>query len=473
MLQEDFGLLRNILERKHPSLYWYNTKTQMDVHFDSLYKAIGDSMTELQFGWQILAPLTQKIRCGHTTFSMSKGWAKYVRNRQIPAFPLLVKTWGDTMVVTANLLRNDSLVPRGSLITSINGLSVPDMQQKMFTYLPTDGYANSVNYFRLSNNLPYFHRNIFGLYKNYRVQYQDSIGQPHSVMLPMWMPKLDTAKKTVRKKPTTAPVLSRKERHKQYRESMRSLVIDSALHTATLTLHTFSTGNGRRLRRFIKQSFKSLSQSNTPNLIIDLRQNGGGEISMYALLTRYIRRTPFRVADSAFAAARTLRPYGRYITKRLVHNSGMLLLNRKRADGKFHLRFYEKHFYKPKKRHHYNGNVYVLTAGPTFSASALFCHALKGQANVTLAGEETGGGWHGNSGIMIPDIILPHTRLRVRLPLYRLVQYQAPAFDGRGVQPDVLIMPTTAGVRSNLDRKMLIVKEMIRQQQNTKKKAGE
>jgi hypothetical protein len=466
LLQEDFGLLRNILEKKHPSLYWYTPKIQMDAHFDSLNQAIGDSMTELQFGWQILAPLTQKIRCGHTTFSMSKGWGKYIRNRYIPSFPLLVKTWGDSMIVTENLLPGDSLVPKGSIINSINGLTVTELQNKMFAYLPTDGYANSVNYFRLSSNFPYFHRNIFGLYKNYRVQYQDSNGHTQRVLMPMWMPKIDSTKKADRKKisPTAKP--SRKENKERYRQSMRSLHIDSN-QIATLTLHTFSTGNGRKLRHFIKSSFKTLAQKNISQLIIDLRQNGGGQISMYALLTKYIRHTSFKVADSAFAPARSLSPYGRYITKRLVHNSGMLVLNRKGADGQFHLRFYEKHFYHPKKRHHYNGNVYVLTAGPTFSASALFCHAVKGQANVTIAGEETGGGWHGNSGVMIPDIVLPHTRLRVRLPLYRLVQYNAPPFTGTGVLPDWPIPPTTAGVRTNTDRKMLLVKQHIIQQQNS------
>ena len=71
-LQQDYTLLRNILEKKHPSLYWYTSKDSMDYFFDEGYKAINDSMTELQFGWKILAPLTSTIHCGHTSFSMSK-----------------------------------------------------------------------------------------------------------------------------------------------------------------------------------------------------------------------------------------------------------------------------------------------------------------------------------------------------------------------------------------------------------------
>src|SRR5215211_2168035 len=74
-LQQDFALLRNILENKHPSLYWYTPKDSMDNYFKQGYESIQDSMTELQFGWKIIAPLTNKIHCGHTSFSMSNHWS--------------------------------------------------------------------------------------------------------------------------------------------------------------------------------------------------------------------------------------------------------------------------------------------------------------------------------------------------------------------------------------------------------------
>ncbi len=139
----------------------------------------------------------------------------------------------------------------------------------------------------------------------------------------------------------------------------------------------------------------------------------------------------------------------------------MFLLTRKKKDNRYHFRFWEKRIIKPGKKNHFNGNVYVLTNGLTFSASTLFCNAVKGQSNVTLVGEETGGGWHGNSGIMIPDIILPETKLKVRLPFFRLVQYDHVPKNGTGVIPDILVNPTVKDVRSNVDRKMEVVKEMI------------
>src|SRR5688500_4797867 len=109
-LQKDYTLLRNILEAKHPALYWYTPQDSMNYFFDSLESSISDSMTELQFGWKILAPLTQKIHCGHTSFGMSRQWSKFIRDRRIPSFPLHMKAWNDTMVVTMNLNRKDSVI---------------------------------------------------------------------------------------------------------------------------------------------------------------------------------------------------------------------------------------------------------------------------------------------------------------------------------------------------------------------------
>jgi hypothetical protein len=80
-LQQDFSLLRNILEQKHPSLYWYTPKDSMDMYFDKYYNNIKDSMTEQQFGWKIVAPLTDKTHCGHNSFSRCKGFNNWVEGK--------------------------------------------------------------------------------------------------------------------------------------------------------------------------------------------------------------------------------------------------------------------------------------------------------------------------------------------------------------------------------------------------------
>ena len=191
-LQNDFSLLRNILEKKHPSLYWYTSKDSMNHYFDEGYKSIRDSMTELQFGWKVVAPLTNKIHCGHTSFSMSNGWNHFIRNKRIPSFPLYLKIWNDTMVVTANLNKKDSIVKKGMLITAVNGIRNNELIKEMLGFLVEDGYEENVNFIRLSTSFPYFHRNIFGIYNRYSVNYIDSSGNERKAILPLYNVAADT-----------------------------------------------------------------------------------------------------------------------------------------------------------------------------------------------------------------------------------------------------------------------------------------
>lgn len=458
-LQDDYTLLRNILEKKHPSLYWYTPKDSMDYYFEEGYKNIPDSLTELQFGWKILAPLLSKIHCGHTSFSMSKGWNKFIKNKRIPSFPLLLKVWKDTMVVIANLNRKDSVLKKGMLITSINGMRNAEIIKKIFGYLPEDGYEDNVNYVRLSTSFPYFHRNVFGIFKTYSVGYIDSLGKERKTYLSLGNIAADTLNKI-----KNFPVVKQKHfTRKERLENIRSLKIDSG--TAFITLNSFASGN---LKTFFRISFKKIRKNKTKNVVIDLRANGGGDISNYVSLTKYIRSNSFKVADTAASITKNFGAYTKYIKSGFFNNLGLLFFTKKGADGRYHFGYWENHTIKPKQKNHFSGEAYVLTNGLTFSASSLFCNAVKGQNNVTLVGENTGGGWYGNSGIMIPDITLPNTKLRIRLPMFRLVQYQRIAEKGTGVVPDIYVGPTIEASRKDIDRKMEAVKELIKEKNKIK-----
>ncbi len=451
-LQKDYTLLRNILEEKHPSLYWFTPKDSMDLYFDRGYATIADSMTELQFGWTVLAPLTSAIRCGHTSFAMSKDWNKFIKNKRIPSFPYHVKVWNDTMMVIANLNRKDTSIKKGNFITAINGIKSDEMINTIFNYMSTDGYAENVNYIRLSSSFPYYHRNIYGLYQNYFVQYSDSSGNQKSALIPFFAPSPDSVKKERKEE----KLIERKIPHHQKQESIRSLRFDSSF--ALMTINRFTTGH---LGRFFRHSFKDIRKNKTENLVIDLRTNGGGNIDKSVLLAKYLSKSRFKVADTAYSKSKNFAPFSRNISNTLENNLGLTILTKKRSDDKYHFGFWERHTFKPKRKNHFNGNVYVLINGLTFSASTLFCNIVAGQNNILLAGEETGGGWYGNSGIMIPTITLPETKLRVRLPFFRLVQYRHIEEKGIGIIPDVYIGPNWRDILKGRDTKLEDVKKMI------------
>jgi C-terminal processing protease CtpA/Prc len=123
---------------------------------------------------------------------------------------------------------------------------------------------------------------------------------------------------------------------------------------------------------------------------------------------------------------------------------------------------------RPKKRNHFNGNMYVLTAGPTFSAASIVCNIVRPQNNITLVGEETGGGWYGNSGIFIPDITLPNTKIKVRLPLFKMVQYQHVATKGTGVLPEFFVPTDYNAILNNYDKKMQVAYQLIQANKKSK-----
>ena len=468
-LREDFDVLRNILEKFHPSLYWYTPKDSMDMLFNSYRAAIRDSMTQQQFGFSVLAPITTAIRCGHTSFSFSKKYNEGMRGLRLPSFPLFMKVYQDSMIVLGNLNRKDSLIRRGTAVTGIDGLSVNQLSETMFRYMPTDGYANNINYIRLSNNFPFYHRNIYGLKKTYQVNYIDSLGRAKTATVPLYEPAADTLNRPRRDSGQRAPrppKPTRSQRMKDIR-SLQYIAPGDSMPSASkipggtmvMTLNSFD-GNAH-LPGFFRRSFRLMREQKASNLIIDIRSNGGGRVNHYTRLASYLKNEKFKVADTAFAIRKGFGSYGKYFSMRTLNAIALGMFTTKRSDGHYHFRYWENHVVKPKKKDFFNGQVYVLISGPTFSASTLFAHTMKGQQNITLVGEETGGGAYGNNGLMIPHITLPNTAMRVRMPMFRLVQYQHGPKDGKGVTPDVYVGPSGVAAVNSIDIKMKAVMQLI------------
>ncbi|MGI8634525.1 MAG: S41 family peptidase, partial [Segetibacter sp.] len=183
-------------------------------------------------------------------------------------------------------------------------------------------------------------------------------------------------------------------------------------------------------------------------------------------LTQYLVQKPFHVADTVAAFTRKF-PYKKYIKPWFIYWLSMRLTGRRYSDDRIHFRFFENHSFKPKKNNHFDGNIYLMTGGYTFSAATLVTVKLKGQSNVTIVGEETGGGAYGNSAMFLTTIVLPTTKLRVTLPLYRMVWDAKHPKNGRGVFPDVEVRPTSTFIKEGVDAKLEKVKELIRETKKT------
>lgn len=456
-LQEDIIVLKKILEANHPSLYWYTPKDSIDYYFNAAIQSVTDSLTEIQFRNK-LAIAVSKIRCGHTSVRLSKAYNKLYNKNRYPQFPLNIKTWKDSFVVVSNLWPDDTIIKRGTIITGINGIRNSVLLDSIFQFISIDGYSDNLKSQLVSFNFPVWYQSVYGLDSTYTIQYIDTNGKEENAIIKNFKPE-DTTRKTRLSQPNTNLVKkpSGKETRKAKLLNKRNMKLDDSLHTAFIHLATF---NGGRLRTFFRKSFRAVEHHHIKNLVIDIRENGGGNVDQYVLLTKYLADSTFKVGDTVAAVSCNIK-YKKYIQSSLFYSFLMRLSTRKMKDGRYHQHYLETCYYKPKKRLHFNGHIYLVQGGFTFSASAMFAAALKNQHNVTVAGEETGGAYYGNSAMYIPEITLPNSHLRVRLPLFRLVIKSARIKDGRGVMPDIWIPPSSEAIKNGVDIKMVKVKEMI------------
>ena len=283
--------------------------------------------------------------------------------------------------------------------------------------------------------------------------------QVKTISVPVYNPAADTAGRGATRPISTIPRPSKKERKQRELNTVRLLKIDSVNHTAMMDLSSFGRGYG--LRRFFKNSFRQLNQDKIGHLIIDVRNNGGGTVTNSTAISRYLAGKPFKISDSLYAI-RKRSPYQHYLQNNFWNKLFITLFTKKHSDGNYHFGYFERHYFKPKKKDHYDGKVYVLIGGNSFSATTLFVSSIIKQDNITVIGEETGGGAYGNSAWLLPDVTLPETGVRFRLPLFRLIIDKDVPKIGRGVQPEVDAKPTVDAIRRNADFKVDKAMELIK-----------
>jgi hypothetical protein len=457
-LMSDARVARQTLEDCHPALTWYEPAEKVALAFDGLQGGLTDSLTEAQFRLRMAKALAT-IRCGHTSVRPSRAASKYARKHppREPVFPLQVKVWGgDSMVVLANAHRADSVLVRGTTIQTIQGRTIAQILDTLCQYISTDGYHRNFAWQLISNNFPAWYKSVFGLAGEYRIGYTHLSGASGTAVIKDFDPRgADSGRRQSQARRPPVPDSLRSS--PPPRTATGRFTIDTARSLAIMDINSFSTSGQQR---FFRKSFATLHRLGIQHLVLELRENGGGKINNSTKLTRYLASQPFRVADTV--AAKSLKyPYPGRLREGLLYKVQALFVTRRMADGQLHYRRYETKYFQPLKKHHFNGKVFIITGGFTFSASNLFITPLKGQPNVTIVGEETGGGAYGNSAINIPELVLPNTRVRMRLPLYRMVINSKAPHDGRGIQPDVAVPPGSRYLSNRQDPKMLKVYELI------------
>jgi hypothetical protein len=142
---------------------------------------------------------------------------------------------------------------------------------------------------------------------------------------------------------------------------------------------------------------------NVDAIIFDLRENGGGDPKMIALISTYLFEKPTHLND----------------------------LWERKGDATHQ---YWTLPYVPGKRLE-DKPVYVLTSKQTFSGAEEFSYNLKNLKRATLVGETTGGGAHPVSGHRIDDHFM------IGVPFARAINpISKTNWEGTGVEPDVKVL---------------------------------
>jgi C-terminal processing protease CtpA/Prc len=143
--------------------------------------------------------------------------------------------------------------------------------------------------------------------------------------------------------------------------------------------------------------------AHTSALIVDLRQNDGGDPEMIALITSYL----------------------------FDHMTN--LNNMYWRDGDRTQQFWTLP-YVPGRRYGGSKPVYVLTSNDTFSGGEEFAYNLKNLKRATIIGEVTGGGAHPVGGFAITPHVGAH------IPVGRAINpISGTNWEGTGVAPDIAV----------------------------------
>ena len=462
-LRSDFAVLRKTLEERHPSLYRYVPREEMNRKFDAVARQLYRPMTEVEFR-ELLRPLIVQIRCGHTDVQESRYASRAERKPQPEWLPFDIILQNDRLFIGRNR-STDSLLVCGTEVLTLGGYSVKEIIQAARDRWPSDGYNQTFkNYF-----LELYHL-------------EETYWRHFDGRSPWTLTVRDTASTeritTVRRRPvgsvannpatSTPAVLKRNRKNRPKTEAsfdddaklqlMRSLhFLNSDSTAATLIINSFGYD---RYESFHREVFETLEKLKVQDLVIDLRQNTGGNAEIGSNLMSYLMKSDFRQVDRA--ECRVRRPnscsYFDRKEKRVLRQNFRFM---KSEGGRYQFGKSNVGWTKPASEHRYGGNVYILTSGRTFSAASIFTASLKAQRAVTIIGQETGGGEAGCNGGIIQTMTLPESQLRVRFPVFWIATASRNPDQGRGVMPDYQVDYTVTDRIKQRDRDMEKALELI------------
>lgn len=451
-LQSDFKMLRFILEKAHPSLYWYHIKEKLQRKIDSTFFLLNKNMTEREF-YQVVSPMLAQIHCGHTTIEPSENYQN--QGKRLP----LDFIFSDEK---AYILYNYSLqkeIKIGANVLSINGIPIFEILQKILPTLSSDANNPQGKWADIEEN-----------FANY---YDLIIEQPDTFLLTCQEPI--TEKIVYYKIPAKDDDFLRAYT-KNYNEEIQkrkalSFEILKESKTSILSINSFLPidfkNSKQKFKPFIQKVFKTIKKQNIQNLIIDLRQNTGGEMLYVNELFSYVMDKNYTFIDNILVSSDEKLPKfeGIEISKNAIYHQKNA---QKNDTGAFLVKesFYPFLKIQKPKKNSFKGKIYILIGKKTFSAAALCTSLFYAYQRAIFVGEETGGGANGFTAGDFINLTLPETQLQVEIPIERWTK-SIPTYShkNKGIIPHYTFISNIEDILQNKDTTIDFVLKLINEKE--------
>ena len=206
---------------------------------------------------------------------------------------------------------------------------------------------------------------------------------------------------------------------------------------------TAMSGSGTKFQTFLRRLFQRLQRPDCRGLIIDLRQNSGGNSGFADLLLPYLTEKPYRLSTAKHWRLST--SYRKY-AKRMGYRSARLKSTA--ADGRLHV--FESAWRSPAPcPARYTGPLAVLVGPGTYSSAVMLADALREFGIGTLIGTATGGSPDGFGEIC--TVRLPETRLELDIATARFIGLSSASRDSTGVPPHRVVATDLASLLRDED----------------------
>ena len=458
-IQEDFTIFKNVLINSHPSLYEYTTKSKWDSIFVSFDKEIGHLKTSNDL-FKSINLIASNVKDGHIRILHPK-------METVPSmFPLLLKIIDKKLYTDTE----DFGIPIGSEITSVDGIKSEPLLNKLITYVHSDGYNVTKKYREIESQFGILHYYEFGAKSSYNVTYITPKNQTKTTEI-----QSQSFQSIGMRFPNRNSYFSIYHNKTDKLEHLKNTLgqnlpyvyfIDS-INTAVLTVNSFGV-NPQEFKSKLIDIFKEIKKKKAESLIIDIRQNNGGYRVNATHLFSFITDQPFkqRISENVITSTLVEQKYIKNTMSDYNQFFKTYFVDSEKKDARWILTTDKTQEMMIPNKKAFKGKVYTLIGGKTFSAGTAFALNVRNCSEMTLIGEETGGGYYFHTGQFPVLYELPNSKIMFNISLVKINHFvkDKSISKGSGVLPDVEINLTQQDLIDGTDSQLdYIIKRIKRE----------